>query len=115
MGVQPPRLGATVAAVTLPHPERHQLRAELLDSDGWGVHRDFLPRNGLVASDKDPLLVNALYIGNITYLTPASAENVSTALLDGSHRLDGDFDSLSDLCPVVQPEAPAGSVLVFSE
>jgi ectoine hydroxylase-related dioxygenase (phytanoyl-CoA dioxygenase family) len=54
-------------------------------------------------------------VGNITYLTSVSAGNGSTAVLDGSHKLEGDYASLKDQCAVAHAEGPAGCVLFFSE
>ena len=39
----------------------------------------------------------------------------ATAILDGSHRLEGDYASLQGRCPVAMPAAAEGSVLVFTE
>jgi hypothetical protein len=94
-----------VAAITAPHPDRHDDRGEVLDTDTWGWHRD----------TNDKTLANRkVGVNFATFLFPASAENGATAVLDGSHRIDGTYSSLKDECAVVQAEAPAGSVFIFA-
>jgi len=115
LGASRPRLDATIAAITVPHPDRATRRDELEDPDSWGWHRDFRPKWGLFPSDDDDRLVNCVCVGNITYLTTVSGGDGATAVLEGSHRLEGDYSSLKSKCPVVHVEAPAGSVLVFAE
>ena len=74
-----------------------------MDPETWGWHRGFRPKWALFPDDDDPRLVNCLYTTNISYLTPVSAGNGSTAVLDGSHRLEGERQSLLSQCELVQP------------
>jgi hypothetical protein len=115
LGVRRPRVSFTVGAITPPHPNRNERREELLDPDLWKWHREFdHPANGLFQRNGDTP-PRAAYVGNITFITPASAEDGATAVLDGSHLLEGDYQSLKGQCPIVQAEGPAGSVFMFSE
>jgi ectoine hydroxylase-related dioxygenase (phytanoyl-CoA dioxygenase family) len=100
---------------TRPHPDRSERRAELMDPAGWGWHRGFRPKWAIFPDDDDPALVNCLYTTNITYLTPVSAGSGSTAVLDGSHLLEGDAAALREHCDLVEPPAAAGDVLIIAE
>lgn len=111
--------------ITAPHPHRHERGAELLDPDRWtrdggatgaGTwHRGLRPKWGTFTDDADPGLVNCTFMNSITYLTPVGPEDGGTALLDGSHKLEGDYETLKDRCEVVRVTAPAGSVFIFTE
>jgi hypothetical protein len=39
----------------------------------------------------------------------------ATAVLDGSHKLDGNYASLKGRCELLLPSAPAGSIFLFTE
>jgi hypothetical protein len=115
LGVRRPRVAFMTAQASSPHSERRERRSELLDPDRWDWHRAFgHPHNGLFQRNGDRR-VRAAYVGNISFLTGATAGDGVTAVLDGSHRLAGDYASLKGQCSVVQPDAPAGSVFMFSE
>ena len=102
--------------ITKPHPDRHTRAEEFLDPDrqgGW--HRGMRPKWGTFPHDTDENLVNCPWLNNFTYLTDVSPGNGGTRVLEGSHRLDGDYESLKGRCPVYTATAPAGSVLLFTE
>jgi hypothetical protein len=103
------------ADIKVPHPDRHTQAKELADPDGMGWHRGLRPKWGTFPHDTDPRLINCSFVNNITYLTTVSPGNGSTAVLDGSHKLEGAYQSLKERCPVVYVSAPAGSILTFSE
>jgi hypothetical protein len=111
------RLAHSHAHIKTPHPDRTTRRAELANYEGnkesW--HRELRPKWGTFAHDEDSRLVNCTYLNNITYLTPVEPGDGGTAVLDGSHRLEGDYRSLKSSCPVREMTAPAGSVLIFTE
>jgi len=103
------------AHIKRPHPERHLRAEELSDPDTFNWHRGLRPKWGNFAHDSDAALMNCAFLNNITYLTDVSPGKGSTLLLDGSHRLEGDYHSLKNQCPVVAVEAKAGDVLLFTE
>ena len=109
------RVQGVSAQIKSPHPERQSRRQELRDLDAIGWHRALRPRWGHTPDEKDASLLNSAFLNNITYLTPVGPGDGGTAILDGSHRHDGDYPSLKDRCPVIEVAAPAGSVLVFTE
>jgi hypothetical protein len=109
------RLQSTIAHIKSPHPDRHTRERELRNPDTWGWHRGLRPKWLVVPDDQDPSLINVAFTNNITYLTDVEPGNGSTAILDGSHRLDGDYNSLKGQCPVIAEPAKAGSVLLFTE
>jgi hypothetical protein len=103
-----------------PHPQRGERRAELLDPERWGWHRDFDPRWIIVPDLRDPSLIHSTVVVAATFLTPHSPERGVTALLDGSHKQAGEDDEtlygdLKDRCPIVRTTASAGSVVMFTE
>jgi hypothetical protein len=103
-----------------PHPQRRERRAELLDPEGWGWHRDFDPRWILVPHLSDPRLTHSTVVVAATFLTPHSPERGVTAMLDGSHKHAGEDDEtlysvLKDRCEIVRPTANAGSMVLFTE
>jgi hypothetical protein len=105
------------AHIKVPHPDRHTRAADLRDlhGDAGHWHRGLRPKWGTFPHDTDPRLINCTYMNNITYLTAVSPGNGSTAVLDGSHKLEGTYQALMDRCAVVEVPAPAGSILVFTE
>jgi phytanoyl-CoA dioxygenase PhyH len=106
----------TVAAVTEPHPDRHDRREALADQSTWGWHRAFSnPRHVSSQDATNPHLLNSGMVIAFTYLTPVAAEHGVTAILDMSHTLDGTPDELRARCDVVQLEAAPGCVLLFTE
>jgi ectoine hydroxylase-related dioxygenase (phytanoyl-CoA dioxygenase family) len=111
----PLRLNTSYAHIRVPHPERHSQGRTLVAPDTWGWHRDWRPKWGLFPHDTDPRLIHCLMINNVTYLTTVSPGNGSTAVLDGSHRLEGTYADLKERCPVIEVPARAGSVLLFTE
>lgn len=101
--------------ITEPHVDRVAKRAELVDPELWGWHRGFRPRLALLPHETDERFVNCLYTTNISYLTDVSAGDGSTAVLDGSHRLEGTWQELIEVCPMIQPSVAAGDVLIIAE
>ncbi len=102
------------AHIKRPHPERHNGR-NLMDPDTFGWHRGLRPKWGNHLHDTDPRLINCSFLNNITYLTTVAPGNGSTGVLDGSHKLEGNYQSLKDQCPLVEVPSEAGSVLIFTE
>jgi hypothetical protein len=112
------RLAHTHAHIKVPHPERHTRATELADFGGKfaiGWHRELRPKWGTFPHDMDPRLINCSYLNNITYFTAVKPGDGGTAILDGSHKLEGDYQSLKERCPVLEVTAPAGSILIFTE
>ena len=111
------QLAHSHAHIKRPHPERATRAEELGDyvakKELW--HRELRPKWGTFAHDHDPRLVNCSYINNITYLTAVRPGDGGTAVLDGSHKLEGDYESLKGVCEVREMNANAGSVLLFTE
>lgn len=110
------RHGSISAQIRVPDADRHERKDELLDPDRWPWwHRILRPRWGNFPHETDPRLLHCGHVNNVTLLTSIAPGNGSTALLDGSHKLEGTYDSLKDQCELVQPEASAGSVMFFAE
>jgi hypothetical protein len=109
------RYNGSFAHIKRPHPDRHTRRQELADPDGWNWHRGFRPKWANFPHDSDDRLLNYAMVNNLTYFTPVSPGSGGTAVLDGSHRVEGDYRSLKSRFPVVEVTAPAGSILVFTE
>lgn len=103
------------AHIKRPHADRATRAAALRDPGAWNWHRGIRPKWGVFPDDRDPRFINCAFLNNVTYLTPVAPGDGSTAILDGSHRSEGDYASLRGRFPVVEPEAAAGDVLVFSE
>ena len=103
------------AMIKRPHPERNAKREALRDPDEMGWHRGLRPKWGTFAHDTDPDLINCVFLNNISYLTDVSPGDGGTMILDGSHRLEGTYESLKERCPIVEATAPAGSILHFTE
>ena len=114
-------MGATLhhegchAMVSSPHPDRQARRDQLRDPGTWGWHRGFRPKWGNHPHDSDPALHHYSFLNNITYLTDVGPGDGGTAVLDGSHLLEGDYHVLKGRCPVVEISARAGSVVHFTE
>jgi ectoine hydroxylase-related dioxygenase (phytanoyl-CoA dioxygenase family) len=142
IGYRDIRFFGSIARCTDPHPRRVTGREKHSDPEHWAWHRDFEPRWINHPHPSDPLLINSTVIVNATYFTPVSPERGVTGFLDGSHRhaadqamlaglpanVDDDgaspnavdagtdlYRSLNDRCPVVQPTAGTGSVVMFTE
>jgi ectoine hydroxylase-related dioxygenase (phytanoyl-CoA dioxygenase family) len=111
----PLRLNTSFAHIRIPHPDRATRGDQLTNIDNLGWHRDWRPKWGIVPHDADPRLIHCTMTNNVTYLTAVSAGNGSTAVLDGSHTLEGSYQTLKDRCPVLQPSLSTGSILLFSE
>ncbi|GAC1397882.1 MAG: hypothetical protein NVSMB65_16610 [Chloroflexota bacterium] len=111
----PLRLNQSYAHIRVPHPDRLTRGRDLVAPDGLGWHRDWRPKWGIFAHDADPRLIHCQMTNNVTYLTTVSPGNGSTAVLDGSHRLEGTYQDLKERCPVIEVPARAGSVLIFTE
>lgn len=109
------RFEAVFSHIKQPHKERHTRAEEFSNPDRWGWHRDLRPKWGVFPADDDPALINALLLNNVTYLTDVSPGNGSTAFLNGSHRLEGGYQSLKDRCEVEVPAVRAGGVVIFTE
>ncbi len=109
------RFGAVFSHIKQPHKERETRREELSKPDNWGWHRDLRPKWGVFPADDDPDLIYAHFLNAVTYLTDVSPGNGSTAFLSGSHRFDGDYQTLKEKCRVDVPPVKAGSVVIFTE
>ncbi len=66
-----------------PPPDRHGREAQLKDPADWPWHRAVRAKYTMVAHDADASLLNCTYLNSITYLTPVSPWDGSTAVLDG--------------------------------
>ena len=99
---------------TAPHRAPHPARP-LARSGKMGWHRGMRPKWGTFPHDTDADLVNCVFLNNITYLTDVAPGDGGTMILDGSHRLEGTYETLKEKCPVVEATASAGSILHFTE
>jgi hypothetical protein len=120
IGVRSPRLLESLATTEPPHPDRHTRGDELRDPLTWGWHRDFRPRWNILPHESDPQLINSLVVSVAFYFTPPSPDGGATALLDGSHRHEGPYDTelykqLREQCEIVQPTAGPGTIAMFTE
>jgi hypothetical protein len=116
------RYSNSIVVATTPAPGRESDRDALTDPSTLTWHRDHRPRWNILEDEHDPRFVNSSVISVVAFFTPMSQEDGATALLDGSHRMDGPWNNtpdvwaaLRDRCPVVYPAAPAGSIVLFSE
>ena len=80
--------------IKVPLSGRQTRADELYDPNTFSWHRGVRPKWGTVRDDRDPRLINSLFLNNITYLTPVSPRNGGTIILDGSHRLEGRYPTL---------------------
>ena len=103
------------AMIKKPHSEKITRRDELRNPDKMGWHRGLRPKWGIHPDDTHPTLINSTFLNNITYLTDVSPGDGGTMVLDGSHRLEGEYADLKSQCPIKELTAPAGSVLHFTE
>ena len=103
------------AMIKKPHPDRRSRREELTDPDKMGWHRGLRPKWGVFPHDEDPKLINCTFLNNITYLTDVAAGDGGTMVLDGSHKMEGSYETLKEKCPIFELTALAGSILHFSE
>ena len=106
---------ATWMIIKEPHPKRHQNRSGLIDPINLPWHRDMRPKWGTFADDHDPELINCILTNCMVTVTDIGPDDGGTMALDGSHKVDGDPTSVMQQCPVVQLEAPRGSVIYFPE
>jgi hypothetical protein len=115
VGHPEPRYMNALATIADPLPPAD--REGLLDPSVWAWHRDIprvTARPG--AGPVDHPVVNAAM-----YFVPVAPEHGVTAFLDGSHRLDAEWEeeediyaAVGDRFSVVQPTAEAGSVVLFA-
>lgn len=103
------------AMIKTPHPDRKTNRDELRALDNMSWHRGLRPKWGTFPHDTDEELIHCTFLNNITCLTDVSPEDGGTMLLDGSHKLEGDYSSLKEKCEVVELTASSGSIAHFSE
>jgi len=103
------------AMIKIPHPDRHTRLDALRDVEQMGWHRGLRPKWGIVPHDDDDTLIQSTFLNNITYLTDVSPTDGGTMVLDGSHKLEGNYASLKDQCEIVELTAQAGSILHFTE
>jgi hypothetical protein len=103
------------AHIRQPDPTRLDSAATLRQVDLYGWHRGMRPKFGTHVDDADSRLINCSFMNNITYLTPCGLLDGPTAVLDGSHLIEGSYETLKERCPLVYIEAEAGDVLIFTE
>ena len=87
------------AMIKRPHPDRRTQHDPLRDPDKMGWHRGLRPKWGTFPHDTDPDLINCVFLNNITYLTDVAPGDGGTMILDGSHRLEGTYETLKDQVP----------------
>lgn len=116
------RYGNSMVVRNTPAPGRETDRDALSDPNTLPWHRDHRPRWNILEDEHDGRFINAGVVAMIVFFTPMSQEDGATALLDGSHRIDGPWNNtpeiwaaLRDRCPVVYPTAPPGSIVLFNE
>lgn len=103
------------AMIKTPHPDRKTKRDVFRDRDKMHWHRGLRPKWGTFPHDSDEKLVHCTFLNNITYLTNVSPADGGTMVLDGSHKLEGDYSSLKDKCEIVELTASSGCILHFTE
>ena len=110
-----PRLEISMAHIRVPDDRRAERGEALMDPDTWEWHRGMRPKWAIFPDDAESDLINCLVLNNITCLTAVSPGNGATAILDGSHRLEGTYETLKDQCELVLPSANPGDVLIMGE
>ena len=103
------------AMIKRPHPDRNSRGHELRNPETAAWHRGLRPKWGTFPHDSDDKLINCTFLNNITYLTDVAPGDGGTMVLDGSHRLEGDYATLKERCPVAELTATAGNILHFTE
>ena len=98
-----------------PHPDRKSKKEELTQFDTQGWHRDLRPKWGIFPHDNDKDLINSAFNNSMVLLTDIGDGDGGTLLMDGSHKVEGDWPELLKKCPVSQVKAASGSVVYFSE
>jgi hypothetical protein len=108
----------TFGLINSPWPGRHDPEAvarwRAAESErGW--HRGSEPKWAMYADEDHPGMHHFPYLNFFTYLTDVGPERGSTPVLDGSHKVSGDYHAVRKRCDPVQLSASAGDVLVFTE
>jgi hypothetical protein len=104
--------------VTTPWDRRHDPeavaahRAAVADR-GW--HRGSEPKWAMYADEDHPGMHHFPYLNFFTYYTDVGPGTGITPVLDGSHKVSGDYHAVRKRCEPVELTARAGDVLVFSE
>jgi hypothetical protein len=116
VGHPAPRLMDSLATIATPFAGGD---GALLEPSRWAWHRDIppvtMPPSTGATATPHPAVTVAMYF------VPVSPEHGVTAFLDGSHTVErhwfdeGEiYGDIGDQFEVVQPSAPAGSIVIFS-
>jgi hypothetical protein len=104
--------------VNAPWPNRHDAQAvakwRAAEAErGW--HRGSEPKWAMYADERHPGMHHFPYLNFFTYLTDVGPDRGITPVLDGSHRVGGDYHAVRKRCEPIELTANAGDILVFSE
>ena len=106
---------ATWMIIKKPHPRRHEDPTGLVDPSNLSWHRDMRPKWGTFAHDEDPERINCILLNCLITVTDMGPDDGGTMALAGSHRVEGEPETVMQQCPVAQIQAPRGSVIYFPE
>jgi hypothetical protein len=80
---------------------------------GW--HRGSEPKWSMYADEHHPGMHHFPYLNFFTYLTDVGPEAGITPVMDGSHKVSGDYHAVRKKCRKVELTASAGDILLFTE
>lgn len=104
--------------VNSPWPARHDPDAvehfrTTPSEQGW--HRGSQPKWSTYVDEDHPGLHHFPYLNFFTYLTDVGPGTGITPVMDGSHKVSGDYEVVQQRCNRLELTAAAGDVLVFTE
>jgi len=104
--------------VNSPWPDRHDpeavARFQARPSErGW--HRGSQPKWATYADEDHPGMHHFPYLNFFAYLTDVGPGTGITPVMDGSHKVSGDYEAVRERCEPLELTASAGDVLVFTE
>jgi hypothetical protein len=94
-------------------PEAVAAHRSCVDQRGW--HRGSEPKWSMYADERHPGMHHFPYLNFFTYLTDVAPSAGITPVMDGSHKVSGDYQAVSRRCAMLELTASAGDVLVFTE
>lgn len=83
--------------------------------DGIHFHRGSSPTWAMHEDENQPGMHHFPYLNFFVYLSDVGKDNGGTLAFDGSHKVSGEFDRVSEHCEQMTVEARAGDIFLFTE